>query len=88
MTGPEVSEDRLLDAMVAHPLLVNRSIVSTPRGVRLGRPSEAVLDRLPPGPMAKEGGTPLIDPEGRRVGRARSVTEVSRCSHSVVTRSA
>lgn len=70
LTAPDVTEDTLLDAMVAHPVLVNRPIVCTPRGVRLCRPSEQVLDlmdRLPPGPLAKEDGTPLIDAEGNRV---------------------
>ena len=68
---PLVSDEALLDAMVAHPVLVNRPIVCTPRGVRLCRPSEKVLDlleRLPPGPFAKEDGQLLIDAEGRRVG--------------------
>lgn len=65
-----VSDETLLNAMVEHPVLVNRPIVCTPKGVRLCRPSEKVLDlldRLPPGPLAKEDGTPLIDAEGRRV---------------------
>ena len=66
-----VDEETLLDAMVAHPVLVNRPIVAAPRGVRLCRPSEKVLDlldRLPPGPLFKEDGSPVIDAEGRRVG--------------------
>lgn len=70
LTSAEVSEDQLLDAMVAHPVLVNRPIVCTPRGVRLCRPSEQVLDlldRLPPGPLAKEDGSPLIDAQGNRI---------------------
>ena len=57
--------------MVQHPVLVNRPIVCTPRGVRLCRPSELVLDlleRLPPGPFHKEDGELLIDAAGRRVG--------------------
>jgi arsenate reductase len=44
---PDVSDDRLLDAMTAHPVLINRPIVETPKGVRLCRPSELVLDLLP-----------------------------------------
>ena len=67
---PGVSEDELLEAMVAHPVLVNRPFVMTPKGVRLCRPSEAVLDlleRLPPGPMFKEGGEMIIDAKGDRV---------------------
>ncbi len=66
-----VPDAALLDAMLEHPVLVNRPIVCSPRGVRLCRPSETVLDlldRLPPGPIAKEDGSPLIDAEGRRVG--------------------
>ena len=66
-----VEEETLLAAMLEHPVLVNRPIVCSPKGVRLCRPSEAVLDlfdRLPPGPMMKEDGTPLIDAEGNRVG--------------------
>ena len=58
-------------AMVEHPLLVNRPIVCTPKGVKLCRPSETVLDlldRLPPGPFYKEDGSVLIDADGRRVG--------------------
>lgn len=71
LTDPNVSDEALLDAMVEHPILVNRPIVCTPKGVRLCRPSDQVLDlmdRLPPGPLAKEDGSPLIDAEGRRVG--------------------
>ncbi|WP_226780212.1 arsenate reductase (glutaredoxin) [Oceaniglobus trochenteri] len=70
LLDPSVSEETILDAMLKHPVLVNRPIVCSPRGVRLCRPSEAVLDlldRLPPGPMAKEDGTPLIDKEGNRL---------------------
>lgn len=67
---PGVTEEALLAAMVAHPILVNRPFVATPRGVRLCRPSEAVLDlldRLPPGPLFKEDGELIIDADGRRV---------------------
>lgn len=66
-----VSDDELLSAMLTHPVLVNRPIVCTPRGVKLCRPSEAVLDLLeswPPGPFHKEDGGLIIDAEGRRVG--------------------
>ena len=71
LLGPSVSDETLLSAMIDHPVLVNRPIVCSRKGVRLCRPSEAVLDlldRLPPGPMAKEDGTPLIDAKGDRVG--------------------
>lgn len=67
LTGDGVTDDQLLDAMVAHPILVNRPIVCTPKGVRLCRPSEGVLDlldRLPPGPLTKEDGQLIIDAEG------------------------
>lgn len=70
LLADDVDDQTLLTAMVEHPVLVNRPIVCTPRGVRLCRPCEVVfdlLDRLPPGPLAKEDGTPLIDAAGRRV---------------------
>ena len=68
---PGVSDETILVAMLEHPVLVNRPIVCTPRGVKLCRPSEAVLDlldRLPPGPLFKEDGDLIIDAEGHRVG--------------------
>jgi len=70
LTDPAVSDDALIAAMVAHPVLVNRPIVCTPKGVRLCRPSETVLDlldRLPPGPIYKEDGGLIIDAGGNRV---------------------
>lgn len=70
LLDPSVDDDALLEAMLAHPVLVNRPIVCTPRGVRLCRPSEAVLDLLetwPAGPFAKEDGGLIIDAEGNRV---------------------
>lgn len=66
-----VSNDVILEAMVKYPILVNRPIVCTPKGVRLCRPSEtvlALLERLPPGPFRKEDGELLIDHAGRPVG--------------------
>lgn len=65
-----VSDEQILDAMLAHPVLVNRPIVCTSKGVKLCRPSEAVLDLLetwPTGPFAKEDGELLIDADGKRV---------------------
>lgn len=65
-----VSNEAILDAMIEHPILVNRPIVCTLKGVRLCRPSEAVLDlldHLPPGPFYKEDGELLIDRDGRCV---------------------
>lgn len=70
LTDPSVSDEALLDAMIAHPILVNRPIVCSPKGVRLCRPSEAVLDlldRMPPGPLYKEDGEMIVDAEGRRL---------------------
>ena len=67
-----VPEDRLIAAMLDHPILVNRPIVCTRKGVRLCRPSEAVLDLLdtwPEGPFAKEDGTRILDETGARVGK-------------------
>jgi arsenate reductase len=65
-----VAASVILDAMLAHPVLVNRPIACTAKGVKLCRPSEMVLDllnRLPPGPFYKEDGALLIDAQGRRV---------------------
>ncbi|WP_207796589.1 arsenate reductase (glutaredoxin) [Sphingomonas oleivorans] len=65
-----LSDDALLDAMMAHPILINRPLVVSPLGVRLCRPSEAVLDLLPTpqtGAFAKEDGEPVIDAQGRRI---------------------
>ncbi len=70
LTAEGVSDDAILDAMMAHPILINRPIVVTPLGVRLCRPSEAVLDILPGpqcGAFAKEGGEAVVDAAGRRV---------------------
>lgn len=59
----------LLDAMVAHPILMNRPVVVSPKGVRLCRPSELVLDLLPPQQAAftKEDGEAVVDAQGQRV---------------------
>lgn len=70
LLDPAVSDAQLITAMIEHPVLVNRPIVATPKGVKLCRPSEAVLDLLdawPKGPFAKEDGSPLIDADGKRV---------------------
>ncbi len=67
---PNWSDDALIDAMLAHPILINRPIVETPLGTRLCRPSEAVLDILPNpgiGPFTKDDGEVVIDADGRRV---------------------
>jgi len=71
LTDPAVGDEALLAAMLEHPVLVNRPIVCSPKGVRLCRPSETVLDlldRLPSGPLYKEDGEMVIDADGKRVG--------------------
>lgn len=73
LLDPGVADEALLDAMLEHPILVNRPLVASPKGVRLCRPSERVLDlleRLPPGPFAKSDGELVIDAQGRRVDQA------------------
>lgn len=69
---PDLTDDDLLDAMMAHPVLINRPIVVSPKGVRLCRPSEDVLDLLPPqlGAFTKEDGEPVIDDHGHRIATA------------------
>lgn len=70
LIGDTVKDDDILNAMIAHPILVNRPIVCSAKGVKLCRPSEIVLDlldRLPKGPLLKEDGTMLIDAEGRKL---------------------
>ncbi|KZY33623.1 arsenate reductase (glutaredoxin) [Roseovarius sp. HI0049] len=70
LLDPSISDEALLDAMLAHPVLVNRPIVCTPKGVRLCRPSETVLDLLenwPTGPYAKEDGELILTAEGNRI---------------------
>lgn len=65
------SDDELVDAMLAHPILINRPIVVTPLGIKLCRPSELVLDILPSpqqGAFSKEDGEQVVDAQGRRIG--------------------
>ncbi|CAM3681936.1 glutaredoxin-dependent arsenate reductase [Klebsiella sp. 10982] len=64
------TDDQLIDFMLQHPILINRPIVVTPRGTRLCRPSEVVLEILAAtqkGAFVKEDGEPVIDAAGRRV---------------------
>jgi arsenate reductase len=70
--NPALSDAQLLDAMMAHPILINRPIVVSPKGVKLCRPSEDVLDLLPPqrGAFQKEDGEQVIDERGRRIATA------------------
>lgn len=73
LDDPSLSDAQLIDAMLAHPILINRPIVSTPVGVALCRPSEKVLDLLTAaqrGAFSKEDGEAVIDAEGRRITTA------------------
>jgi arsenate reductase (glutaredoxin) len=68
--NPTLDDDALLDAMMVHPILINRPIVVSPLGVKLCRPSEAVLDLLPDAnaaPFTKEDGDVVIDKTGKRL---------------------
>lgn len=70
LAAPHWTDAQLIDQMLMHPILINRPIVETPWGIKLCRPSEAVLDILPlpqKGPFSKEDGELLIDAEGHRV---------------------
>ncbi len=70
LDDPSLDDEVLLDAMVSHPLLINRPIVVSPLGVALCRPSEQVLDLLPlpqRGAFAKEDGEQVIDADGKRL---------------------
>ncbi|MBH2018240.1 MAG: arsenate reductase (glutaredoxin) [Burkholderiales bacterium] len=67
---PAIGDDALVDAMLAHPILINRPIVVTKLGTRLCRPSEAVLDILPlpqRAAFSKEDGEPVVNAQGERV---------------------
>jgi len=67
---PSLTDNALLDAMITHPVLINRPLVVSPLGVRLCRPSEAVLDLLPEpqrGAFAKEDGEQVVDASGQRI---------------------
>ena len=70
LADTSLSDDALVDAMMAHPILINRPLVVSPLGVKLCRPSEAVLDLLPnrqQGEFAKEDGERVVDANGERV---------------------
>ena len=68
LDDPGITDEAIIDAMLAHPILINRPFVVTSRGTRLCRPSEVVLEILPPvdGPFIKEDGEVVIDVQGRR----------------------
>jgi len=70
LDDPALNDGQLLDAMLAHPVLINRPFVVTPDGVRLCRPSERVLDILPlpqRGAFSKEDGQAVVDAAGKRL---------------------
>lgn len=70
LDNPALNDSALIDAMMAHPILINRPLVVSPLGVKLCRPSEAVLDLLPHaqlGAFAKEDGEVVVDAAGQRV---------------------
>ncbi|GAB32024.1 arsenate reductase (glutaredoxin) [Acetobacter pasteurianus] len=70
LDNPTLTDDTLIDAMIAHPILMNRPIVVTPLGVALCRPSEAALEILPNpqrGAFVKEGGEKIVDESGKRI---------------------
>ena len=69
LANPDLTDDDLFDAVEAHPILINRPLVVSPKGVRLCRPSELVLDLLPPqrGAFVKEDGERVTDGAGRRI---------------------
>jgi len=71
LNNADLTDDQLLDAMLEHPILINRPFVITPMGTRLTRPSEIVLDILPEdsfnGPFVKEDGEAVLDDKGKRI---------------------
>jgi arsenate reductase (glutaredoxin) len=69
LADPALTDEQLLDAIEAHPILLNRPLVVSPQGVRLCRPSEEVLDLLPEqqGEFVKEDGERVVDESSRRV---------------------
>ena len=72
LDDPGLSDEALLAAIAKHPILLKRPLVVTAKGVRLCRPSESVIDLLPPqrGEFFKEGGERVVDEKGRRVATA------------------
>jgi arsenate reductase len=71
---PALTDGQLVDAMMEHPILINRPLVVSPLGVKLCRPSEAVLELLPKrqqGAFAKEDGEQVVASDGTRIGSRR-----------------
>ncbi|MCV9967785.1 arsenate reductase (glutaredoxin) [Pararhizobium sp. BT-229] len=70
LNNADLTDEQLLDAMLEHPILINRPFVITPMGTRLSRPSEIVLDILPEdsfnGPFVKEDGEAVLDDKGKK----------------------
>lgn len=74
LDNPALTDEQLLDAMLAHPILINRPFVVTSKGTRLCRPSEVVLEILPhpqQGAFTKEDGEAVIDAQGQRVASGK-----------------
>ena len=70
LDNPDLTDAQLIDAMMEHPILINRPLVVSPLGVKLCRPSEEVLDLIPAAQraaFAKEDGEQVIDAAGNRV---------------------
>lgn len=70
LENPDLTDGQLVDAMMEHPVLINRPLVVSPLGVKLCRPSEEVLDLLPEGQraaFAKEDGEQVVDADGNRI---------------------
>ena len=70
LDNPELTDAELIDAMIAHPILINRPLVVSPLGVKLCRPSEEVLDLIPAeqrGAFAKEDGEQIVDATGTHI---------------------
>ncbi|ANP85994.1 arsenate reductase (glutaredoxin) [Rhizobium leguminosarum] len=71
LDNADLADEQLLDAMLEHPILINRPFVISPLGTRLSRPSELVLDILPEesfkGPFVKEDGEAILDEKGKRI---------------------
>jgi arsenate reductase len=76
LDDPALTDQQILDHMLEHPILINRPIVVTPLGVKLCRPSEAVLDILPRpqrGAFVKEDGEAVVDDQGRRIAHGEEI---------------
>jgi arsenate reductase (glutaredoxin) len=79
LDDPALTDDHLIDVMMAHPILINRPIVVTSKGVKLCRPSEAVLDILPNpqrGAFSKEDGEAVVDEGGNRITRPTLTSQI------------